>query len=160
MKHPASSALPIAQDLVRLLAPTCHRVEIAGSLRRRRELVHDIDLVVIPKGVAFLQQVRELYGRRPEKQGEKYLCLASYQGVQVDLYLATEQTWPLLWLVKTGSKEHNIQLCGRAHQQGFKLHADGRGLEVLHNGVFPPLRDEAHIFELLNVPYREPWERG
>lgn len=160
MKHPATYAQPIADDLVRLLSPTCVRIEIAGSLRRRCEEVHDIDLVVIPKTCAFLQSLRELYGRKPDKQGDHYICLKSYQGMQVDVYLATAKTWPLLLLVKTGSKEHNIKLCRRAHEQGMKLHADGSGLEVLSSGVWPPIESEEDIFELLNLPFRQPWERS
>lgn len=160
MKHPASHAFPIAQDLVKLLEPTCVRIEIAGSLRRRKDEVHDIDLVVIPKTCAFLQQIRDLYGRRPDKQGEHYVCLKSYQGIQVDIYLATERTWPMLLLVKTGSKEHNIALCRRAHDQGFKLHADGQGLEVLSSGVWPTITSEEDIFELLCLPFVPPEQRG
>ena len=41
-------ALPIANQVVEKLAPFCQRIEVAGSIRRRRPFVHDIDLVVIP----------------------------------------------------------------------------------------------------------------
>lgn len=44
-----ADAVLIAEDLVRELAPLCERIEIAGSIRRMKYVVNDIDLVVIPR---------------------------------------------------------------------------------------------------------------
>src|SRR6266446_3745254 len=48
----------------------------------------------------------------------------------VDIYMATEESWATLLLIRTGSAEHNIWMCARARACGGKLHADGSGLEV------------------------------
>jgi DNA polymerase/3'-5' exonuclease PolX len=157
----ASDARDIAERIVTALAPACHRIEIAGSLRRRRPEVGDIDLVLIPRSrVALEILIRELYGRKPEKSGEHYLMLKSFDGIQVDLYLATPATWATLLLIRTGSKAHNITLCQRARKFNLKLHANGDGMESLcgHHPLIAIEREE-QVFTLLALPYREPWER-
>ncbi len=47
-KRPIQTVMPIAQRLLSALAPNCHRVELAGSLRRGRPMVGDIEIVAIP----------------------------------------------------------------------------------------------------------------
>ena len=156
----ASEAQDIAERIVTALAPACERIEMAGSLRRRRADVHDIDLVLIPRDrLKLLILLLELYGRKPEKIGEKYVMLKSFDGIQVDLYLATPATWVTLLLIRTGSKAHNIMLCTKARRLGMTLHADGRGLEELREPFMVPIESEEEIFQSLHLPYREPWER-
>ena len=158
----ASDALDIAERIVTALAPACERIEIAGSLRRRRPDVHDIDLVLIPRDrVDLLIRLMNLYGRKPEKIGEKYVMLKSFDGIQVDLYLATPETWATLLLIRTGSKEHNIKLAQLAQRLGYRLKANGEGIDGPVKGQGAPciMRSEADIFQTLGLPYREPWER-
>lgn len=158
----AGDATDIAGRIITALAPACHRIEIAGSLRRRRPEVGDLDLVLIPRSrVALEILIRDLYGRKPEKSGEHYLMLQSFDGMQVDLYLATPETWPTLWLIRTGSKAHNIRLAQRAKILGWTLKANGDGITgpVDATGAQVKIYAEADIFHLLGLPYREPWER-
>jgi len=158
----AGEAQDIADRIVNALAPACHRIAIAGSLRRRRPDVHDIDLIVIPRSRVALQiLIRDLYGRKPEKSGERYLMLRSFDGIQVDLYLATPETWVTLLLIRTGSKAHNIRLAQRAKELGWTLKANGEGINGPVDATGAPLlmREEADIFKTLFLPYREPWER-
>lgn len=158
----ASDAQDIAERIVNALAPACAQITIAGSLRRRRPDVHDIDLVLISRGRVALQiAVLELYGRKPEKSGEHYLMLRSFDGIQVDLYLATPDSWYTLLLIRTGSKEHNIRLAQRARQLGWMLKANGEGLDGPIDAKGSPIKieSEADIFRALGLPYREPWER-
>src|SRR5690349_5390941 len=48
-KRPYNQVMTVALNLVGALTPACHRIEIAGSLRRKKELVGDIEIVAIPK---------------------------------------------------------------------------------------------------------------
>lgn len=158
----ANDAQDIAERVVTALAPACDRIEVAGSLRRRRSDVHDIDLVLIPRDrLAFLILLMELYERKPEKIGEKYVMLKSFDGIQVDLYLATPDTWATLLLIRTGSKAHNIRLAQRAKDLGWRLKANGDGIDGPLDATGAPLKmqSEVDIFRTLNLPYREPWER-
>lgn len=155
-----TEAQEIHDRLVNALMPFCARLEVAGSFRRRKPEVGDLDFVAIPKTQGlFLKAVVEFYGKKPEKCGAKYVQLANVDGLQIDLYLATPATWPTLLLIRTGSKAHNIRLCQRAKQLGMKLHANGDGLEELREGFLHAVSIEQDIFEDLQLPYREPWER-
>ena len=153
---PASEARRVAETLMGRLKPYCERIEIAGSLRRHRPEVHDIDLLAIPKTPNSL--VRFFVEERIKPSGgEKYLKFMC-QGISADLYLADRFTWPTLLLIRTGSKEHNIMLAKRAKALGMKLHADGRGLATSGGNVIE-IRGEADIFSALKLEYKEPWER-
>lgn len=158
MKH--ADALTIAQDLVEQLTPFCARIEIAGSLRRRKAEVGDIDLVLITQEpFKFLAELMRVYGRKPEKIGPKIVTLSNYRGIQVDCYLTDERTWPTLLLIRTGSKEHNIALAKYARVRGLQLKANGDGLLNLTTGKLLSVQTEADIFAALKLGYREPWER-
>jgi DNA polymerase (family 10) len=98
------------------------------------------------------------------KQGDKLAVLnvpfAGKTGqsyVQVDLYRAEPETWGILLLVRTGSKEHNVKLCNLAISKGLRLKysvglTDQRGLVVAG-------RTEEEVFAALGLPFIPPSER-
>lgn len=159
-------ATQIACDLVKKLEPFCDRIEIAGSIRRKKHQVHDIDIVAIPNEdmlmKAGLMSTMSLIPHLCDKptdiiNGQK-LASFKYKGAPVDIYWATPETWPTLLLIRTGSKEHNIKLCGLAKRRGFHLHASGDGL--FRNGTRIAWESEQDIFRALDIPYVEPQRRG
>jgi len=157
----ATDAQKIAGELIPMLIDCCDRITIAGSLRRQRPNVADLDLVVIPQAGNLLllkNRLWKLNRAKPEKYGDKYLMLANYRGLQVDLYVATPETWATLLLIRTGSKEHNILLAKQAQALDMHMRANGEGLVRLSG---PPLeiRTERDLFAALELPYKEPWER-
>lgn len=163
-----ADAVLIAEDLVSELVPLCEKIEIAGSIRRNKAWVNDIDLVLIPKPYHnrnIRQRLYILHGRAAKKDGPKYIMLEHFrmrghgQPINVDLYLADTTTWATLLLIRTGSKQHNIKLCQRAREIGLKLNADGHGLTLISKDVNMPVHTEQQIFERLGLPFREPWER-
>jgi DNA polymerase/3'-5' exonuclease PolX len=162
-------AISIAAELVERLVPFCSErsgdftspqaggvnpplraIAVAGSIRRRRPQVNDIDLVAIPRlarvkaglfdegpedaehsGLAVA--LCSLLGKQVHQRGPKNNAIPAAEfaaGIRVDLYLATVETWATTLLIRTGSKEHNIWLCQRARELGGKLHANGDGLEL------------------------------
>jgi DNA polymerase (family X) len=161
----AADAQTIADELVRQLRgpdPCCDDVIVAGSLRRRRPNVADIDLVVLPTAgnVLFVKnRLWKIYNARPEKFGDKYCCLANYKGIQVDVYIAEPATFATLTLIRTGSKEHNILLAQRAQELALHLNASGHGLTDMRSGKPIPIDSETDFFAALKMPYKEPWER-
>lgn len=86
-----------AERLVAWLAPSCVRIEVAGSVRRRKADPADLDLVVIPKVI----QEQDMFGTT-------VTFVAG--GIQVDVFWASEAPWGTTLLQRTGSKEHNIWL--------------------------------------------------
>ena len=151
------TAQGIAAQVVEKLHPHCERIEIAGSIRRRRPLVHDIDLVCIPGNQgAFLVALQSL-GR--VTGGEK-LIKVYLAATTLDVYIARPETWPTLLLIRTGSAKHNVMMCQRARQFGLIVHADGRGLCNLgEDSPLSGINTEADIFSELKMHYKQPWER-
>ncbi len=159
---PLAEARKIAEELKVELEPYCFGSMIAGSIRRRRPIVHDIDMVCQPSHLhALILKLRSMgcnYG------GDK-LARFVYKEVQVDLYFATPESWATLLLIRTGSKENNIRLCSIARNKGMKLHADGSGLFRIEvqgcsgKEVLIARSSEEAIYESLELPYQEPWER-
>ena len=154
-------AKQIAAQVVEKLHPYCERITVAGSIRRQKPFVHDIDLVVIPNSpgqfIAALQSLGAI------TMGGSKLIRCQHPEIMLDVYIAEPSTWATLLLIRTGSAKHNIMLCSKAKVQGMKLHADGSGLfkvETCATGT--PREDriagdtEQSIFEALGIPYKEP----
>ena len=115
-----------AQELTQYLAETPGVEEItpAGSLRRGRETVGDLDLLVTgPKpsmrwsGFAKHPRVQEMLGRGANKASAK----VGLQGLQVDVRALPRESYGAAMQYFTGSKEHNVALRMRAIKMGFKL---------------------------------------
>jgi len=100
--------------------PGVRRAEIAGSLRRARETVGDLDLLVATddpeamcRAFARLPQVGEVIGQGPTKTS-----IRVRSGLQVDLRAVKPESFGAAWQYFTGSQAHNVQLRGRAERMG------------------------------------------
>jgi len=147
-------ARSIANNFVSEIKEFCEKVEIAGSIRRQKLEVNDIDIVLIPKLKEHLiQKIRNI--SKVEVQGKKLIRI-EYSGIQIDIYFATKETWGILLLVRTGSKEHNIKLCQHAIGKGMKLSSE-KGL-IKGNEVIAR-KTEEEIFKALGMNYIKPEDR-
>ena len=164
-------AQQLAEAIVAKLAPHCLRIEIAGSIRRRRAHVNDIDLVLLPRPgerEAILYRIRgacpvvtegeqNCIYRMPLKPGEEFqLDLFFARPPVADLLGSTPGNFGTLLLCRTGSKEHNIHLVQHAKQQGL--------LWRPYAGVFRgedclAAEDEAGIFTALGLDFIPPEQR-
>jgi len=153
-------AKKIAAEVINRLSPYCKKIEVAGSVRRRRPSPRDIDIVLIPSDPWNLEAEVLALARplQPKLSGEK-LKRFSFNGAQVDLYYATVETWATLLLIRTGSTENNIRLCSRAKEMGWHLAASGDGL-FDETGMRIAGDTEHSIFQALGLEYEEPWERN
>ncbi|MDP8989924.1 MAG: DNA polymerase/3'-5' exonuclease PolX [Acidobacteriota bacterium] len=115
-----------AGELVEYLSavPGVEKVTPAGSLRRAKETVGDLDLLVTGPGAAdalekFVVHPRaqEVLGKGPNKASIKY----GLEGLQVDLRALATESYGAALLYFTGSKEHNIVLRSRAQKMGLTL---------------------------------------
>jgi DNA polymerase (family X) len=103
--------------------PEALRVEVAGSYRRRREIVRDVDLVVATKKPAA---ITEFFIKHPLvesiiAQGPTKTSVRLRSGIQCDLRVVTSAEYPFALNYFTGSKEHNIEMRSRALQRGWTL---------------------------------------
>ena len=157
----------ISQQIIKKLEPFCSRIEVAGSIRRKKQFPRDIDIVLIPGNQGKLLNALQSLG--PLKSGAGKLLRIELQygypvGLMLDVYIAAPETWATLLLIRTGSKEHNIKLCSLARQQGMVLHADGSGLFRIEPFNNVPVRiagdTEESIFQALGLKYLKPEERN
>jgi DNA polymerase/3'-5' exonuclease PolX len=147
-----------AMEFVKLLSPYCDRIEIAGSIRRQKKQVHDIDLVVIWKGAGFglLKVWLENRQRMMKPTGGEKIIKTSWSMIPIQISVATIEIWPMILLVRTGSASFNRYLATLAKRKGMQLKASGyltRGGETL------PITCEQDIFRELGLKFREPQRR-
>jgi DNA polymerase (family 10) len=161
-------AQSIADEIVSRLKPFCSRISVAGSIRRQKPWVRDVDIIAIPSSQGQFIGVLQTMG--VIKMGGKKLIRVELQygypsGLMLDIYIATAETWATLLLIRTGSTLHNIKLCKLALSKNMKLHADGSGLFKIEaqgcEGVEVRIAgdSEESIFEKLELPYEEPEKR-
>ena len=150
-------AKSIADEVIKRLSPYCKRIEVAGSIRRRKPQVRDIDIVLIPSDPWNLSH--EIMGLGVSHVGGDKLKRVNCGGNQVDLYFASEDTWATLLLIRTGSAENNIRLASLAKKRGWHLAASGDGL-FNEKGERIAGDSEESIYQALGLPYQCPEERG
>lgn len=159
-------ALDIAERVKAQLAPHCKRIEIAGSIRRKKAEVKDIEIVAIPKpydiglfhsGIAtVIYDWPSVKGKLPCKYTQRMLP----EGIKLDLFFATEATWGMVYAIRTGSANFSQKMAYRWSKKGYK--SSGNYLSRLDGG-FCELRgydfsfsEEKELFSFLGMPYIEP----
>lgn len=156
-KHLFARVLPLAERMREQVSaiPQVQRCELAGSLRRKCEIVKDIDMVVssadpeaVMRAFTALPDVVEVVGTGPTKTSVR---LAG--GVGMDLRVVSDEQFPFALLHFTGSAEHNALLRARARTMGLKLNEYGLFRE---DGSPVPCADEAAIYAALGLAYIPP----
>lgn len=150
-------AQKIAKEVVEQLRPCCSKIEIAGSIRRQKPTVKDIDLVLIPSDRPCIDAILMRLGS--VKMSGTKIARIQMEAISVDIYFATPETWGTLLLIRTGSKENNIRLCTKAKRQGWHLAASGDGLFDMFGDRIAGDSEES-IYRALDLPWQEPERRG
>ncbi|WP_433500704.1 DNA polymerase/3'-5' exonuclease PolX [Sphaerimonospora sp. CA-214678] len=97
------------------------RIAYAGSLRRMRETIGDIDILAVgPPGLMDLF-ARQPYVTEVIAKGERKTSVRTDRGLQVDLRLVPDGSWGAAMIYFTGSKEHNVRIREMAVKKGWKL---------------------------------------
>jgi len=130
------------------------RIAVAGSLRRRKEVVKDIDLLVsadkpgpIMEAFTTLPEVEEVIAK-----GETKSSIRLQSGINADLRVVSDTEFPYALHHFTGSKEHNVAMRGRAQRLGFKMNEYGlfKGEKLI------ACKDEKEIFAKLGLAFIPP----
>ncbi|RKZ06601.1 DNA polymerase/3'-5' exonuclease PolX [bacterium] len=136
--------------------PGVSSVELAGSIRRRKETVKDIDVLVaasapaaVHEALAGLDGVSEVI-----VSGDTKTSIRLDNGLQVDLRTVTEAQFPFALHYFTGSKEHNTRLRARARDKGMKLNE--YGLFAADESESVSCASESELFAALDLPMIEP----
>jgi DNA polymerase (family 10) len=143
---PIGEALPIVEEILGALRPVpCVRnLTPAGSLRRFRETLGDIDLM----GTS-LPHVRQVLA-----QGSTKASVIVSGGLQVDLRMVEHDSFGSLLQYFTGSKQHNISLRERGRKQGLKL--SEYGITVIATGKLEKFSREEEFYHRLGLQYIPP----
>lgn len=154
-----SRALQIANNIVDLLRPHCFRIEIAGSIRRKKPDVKDIEIVAIPKpydtglfenGIAqVVNQWEKVKGELPCKYTQRILP----EGIKLDLFFAEVENWGLIYAIRTGSADfsHKVLASGWVargyHSKDGYLYYGNKKYSVL---------EEKDLFDRIGLKYVDP----
>lgn len=148
-------ALPVANRIMEILSgmKEVSKVAIAGSLRRRKEMVKDIDIVVATEAAETLVEnfLKLPIISRVLAEGLSKVSVVLNAGIQVDLRLVKPQEFYSALQHFTGSKEHNTKLRSLALKMGYKLNEYGI-FEKEGDGVFCP-KSETELYSKLDMPY-------
>ncbi|MFD7413292.1 DNA polymerase/3'-5' exonuclease PolX [Kitasatospora purpeofusca] len=152
------AATALADRIVEAIAavPGCTRCAHAGSLRRMRETVGDIDVLATAEDSAplmaaltALPSTAEVIGTGPTKTS-----IRTTDGIQVDLRVVPEEDWGAALVYFTGSKAHNIKLRTMAVRAGLKL--SEYGLFDAEGGEKIVSASEDEVYAALGLPWIAP----
>lgn len=172
----AREAYELALIIVDGLRPMCERIEVAGSIRRAREQVNDIDLVVEPKPGQRAQIEERILRRCSKVSGGEHSLIAEMPlvvggwarklgvpSVQLDVWFTKPDepdllegkpgNWGTILLCRTGSAVHNIRLAARAKELGLHWNPYRgvmRGEEIIAS------RTEEEVFGALGLQWIPP----
>ena len=156
-------AYEIAEKTKALLAPHCERISIAGSIRRKKPFVKDIEIVAIPKPYdigLFESGIATIVNQWPKVRGElpcKYTQRILPEGIALDLFFADKDNWGLIYAMRTGSADYSHQVLATAWvKRGFK----GEEGYLCSNGKRISVPEEKDLFRLIGVLYVEPEKRN
>ncbi|NQU75724.1 MAG: hypothetical protein HQ546_05360 [Planctomycetes bacterium] len=182
-RFPRADACAVAAELVKALRPDTARIIIAGSLRRRKDEVGDVEILYISRiatrtvpGELFAKErgpaadqvieqleragilARRLNGKGTQTYGPKNkLMVHCASGIPVDLFAATQGNWWNYLVCRTGGKQNNIAICQAARGRRLTWNPYGPGFS--NGSLVIPASCEREVYDIAGLPYREPWER-
>jgi DNA polymerase (family 10) len=146
--------------------PDALQVDVAGSYRRRKEIVHDLDMVVATKKPEAITKffvahplVESIIAQGPTKSSVRLRS-----GVQCDLRVVSSAEYPFALAYFTGNKEHNIELRSRALERGWTLNeyrvapipVDPKAKKKRPLKKIPNVRDEADLYRSVDLDFIAP----
>lgn len=174
-RRPYAQVYRVATCLVEALRPHCHRIEIAGSLRRQKETIGDIEIVAIPVLHTNLigdplntSEVDDWLAAKPvtlHKNGPKYKAFSfDWQPgwpFYVDLFLQPDPaTWGVNMLIRTGSSDFSHKMMVPKVQGGYKPEGiEIRDARLWRYGVLMETPNEEDVFRFYDMKFIQPMDR-
>lgn len=184
VRYPRAVAEKVITDIVNDLGPWTERYDIAGSYRRGKADVGDVEMVYIPK---YRNRVTDLFGAieqvdllgewleenmlspgamfslRMNSAGRKIgfgplnkMLVHNATNVPVDIFTTSAANWGMAMVVRTGPADLNIHIMRAFLAKGMKGHAYGG---VTRRGLDMPMPTEEDVFKALGWSYRVPQDR-
>lgn len=175
--------MKVAAELCAALKPACDRLIVAGSLRRRKPTIGDVEILYIPRtetrqvpGDMFASssvnladeviaslEASGVLDRRKNINGsvmfgpKNKLMRHIPTGLPVDLFTGTPENWFNYLVCRTGPADSNTRICMAAQARGWKWNPYGAGYSNGNESV--PMLSEAAVFEFVGLPYEQPENR-
>lgn len=180
-RYPHKLACEVAREIFERLKLATARIAVAGSVRRLRPLVGDLEILFVPcvtyrktdlfysdpvnlaeEAIAWMVTNRLIEKRQNSLGRDTWgplnkLARHVKTGLPIDLFAATEENWWNLLVCRTGPKSSNVEICKAAAKKGWtwrpyeKGFTSGAHWHVTHS--------EREVFELVGLPYKEPKDR-
>ncbi len=156
-------AKEIALKVYNQLEPHCERIAIAGSIRRMKPEVKDIEIVCIPKpyeiglfesGIAtVIDQWAKIKGDLPCKYTQRMLP----EGIKLDIFMTNKVNWGWQLALRTGSRDYNrFVLLRRLKNRGF----DSKDGHIWQGDNLVKTKEEEDVFDLIGLRYVPPVDRN
>lgn len=176
IRYPLDQAQAVAAEILGWLGPDCERVAVAGSIRRQKPTVGDVEIVAIARQDSYVPEgemlpvlrsalnyrVQRLVTSkqllfRPKKDGtiangaEIKLLVHAATGMPVDLFITVPEHWFSLLVCRTGGKRNNEELATLAKRHGYRWMMNGAGFRHLTTGKVTPITCEEDAYTFLNL---------
>jgi DNA polymerase/3'-5' exonuclease PolX len=161
-------ALRIAERVLDEIKPHAYRAEIAGSIRRKKPLVGDIEIVCIPKpyewglladGLALVVNQWKMVKGKMIYGKVKYTQRILPEGIKLDLFFCEPENWGLTYAVRTGSAGYSYSTLACGWSRAGYTSKDNY-LHHKKTGERIEIREEIDLFHLIRKPYKNPEDRG
>lgn len=187
-RFPNQIGMKVAAELCAALKPVCERIIVAGSLRRRKPTVGDVEILYIGKtevrqdpadmfanitinladeAISALENSGVLERRKNVNGSEMYgpknkLMRHRATSLPVDLFAATAENWWNYLVCRTGPGESNIAVASAAQAKGWKWNPYGSGFsrQIGLTTEQHVVTSEREVFEFVGLPYLEPEKRA
>jgi DNA polymerase/3'-5' exonuclease PolX len=161
---PLERGMEIAMDVYWQLHPHCEIISCAGSIRRERPTIGDIEIVCVPRpyeaSPLFASGLATVVNQWPKVRGElpcRYTQRMLPEGIPLDLFMVHPDGYGLQLAIRTGSAEWSRQVLARAWvRAGYR--SEG-GLLRRQDGSVVPCRTEGELFDRIGLKWVHPRER-
>ena len=137
------------------LEPFSKKIEVAGSIRRKKPDPRDVDIVLIPKNKRRIMAYAKMHRTGKIGHGAHHLSYIA-DGAEVELYFATPKSWGAMLMYATGTMQYNILLRKYAKFFGMKLSQYG----LYKDGKMIAGKTEESIYAALGKKWKDPKKRG
>lgn len=148
-------AKTIAGKYIALFRPYCKRIEVAGSVRREKADVKDVEIVAIrdtKKLFGLVDEINKLQKIKGDPTG-RYTQRKLTEGINLDLFFAIPENWGLIFAIRTGSASYSHKVLATGWVKAGYNSENGM---LQKNGKIIPVLEESDLFDLIGVEFIHP----